>query len=230
VYGFTKEKGTIAFTNGDRELEMDWYPADQYDGYYKDRLGVSAPDPARMAGQDGALFTYSRSDFAIMAKPDGGSFVELRTGGRWTRAEFLAVVADIEKVDVDTWLAALPPEVVKPDGARDAVASMLADIPRPPGFDAAKLEDLGPSDRYQLGAEVTQAVTCGWFDEWQRATTAGDNAAETRAVEALQSSHHWKILGEMNARGDMPEVIWSVADRVAAGHTSVKDLGMVDCS
>ncbi|MFD0525352.1 hypothetical protein [Paractinoplanes durhamensis] len=80
VYGFTEESGTIGFTNGDRSLEMNWYPTSDYDSRYKDRLDVSAPQPAKVAGQDGSLFTYSANDFAIIVKPKNGSYVELRTG------------------------------------------------------------------------------------------------------------------------------------------------------
>lgn len=89
VYGFAQEAGTIAFDNGVRQLEMNWYPADQYDSYYKDRLDVSAPEPAEVDGRPGNVFTYSAGDFAVMLRPRDGAFVEIRTGGGgWTRAEF----------------------------------------------------------------------------------------------------------------------------------------------
>jgi hypothetical protein len=41
VYGFADDQGTIAFSNGARQLDMNWYPAGQYDGYHADRLHVS---------------------------------------------------------------------------------------------------------------------------------------------------------------------------------------------
>lgn len=231
VYGFTKGQGTIVFAQGDRDLEMNWYPARAYDSYYEDRLDVGDPEPTTVAGQNGALFRYSAHDFAVMLEPKGGSFVELRTGiGGWEdKAAVLDLLAKVQPVDVDTWLAAMPAEIVRPDGARDAVATMLADIPQPPGFAASALEDLGPSDRYQLGAELTRAVSCGWIDEWQRASTAGDAAAISRATEALRSSRQWQILRDMDAAGDMPEFIWDIADRVAAGDPLARVVESAGC-
>lgn len=51
VYGFADEEGTIAFVNGSRQVEMNWYPADQYDHYYQDRLEVSPPEPVQVDGR-----------------------------------------------------------------------------------------------------------------------------------------------------------------------------------
>lgn len=221
VYGFTEGEGTIVFSQGDRDLEMNWYPARSYDSYFEDRLDVGEPRPITVAGQPGSLFRYSAHDFAVMLEPKGGSFVELRTGiGGWTgESAAMQVFAKVKAVDVHTWLAALPPEIVTPDGARDIVQAMLADIPKPPGFDVAPLLELGPSDRYQLGAEVTGAVTCGWLEVWVDARRAGDDAAAARAAAALEGSHRWRILHEMNARGDWPESMWDVANRVSAGES-----------
>ena len=118
VYGFAEQAGTIAFDNGGRQLEMNWYPADQYDGYYKDRLEVSAPEPVEVDGRPGDVFTYSAGDFAVMLRPRDGAFVELRTGGGgWTRAEFDRVLGRIAHVDVQTWLAALPAQIVTQERA-----------------------------------------------------------------------------------------------------------------
>ena len=46
-----------------------------------------------------------------------------------------AVVADIKRVDVQSWLEALPPEIVTPGRAQAAADKLLAGIPLPPGFD-----------------------------------------------------------------------------------------------
>ena len=124
---------------------MNWYPADQYDGYYKDRLEVSAPEPVEVDGRPGDVFTYSAGDFAVMLRPRDGAFVELRTGGGgWNRVEFDRVLGRIAHVDVQTWLAALPPQIVTPERAAEKAAKVLADVPLPPGFDpAAAVEGLG---------------------------------------------------------------------------------------
>ena len=38
-----------------------------------------------------------------------------------------------------------------------------------------------------------------------------------RAVEALRSSHGWRVLRDMDRAGDWPEVFWEYADEIAAG-------------
>ncbi|MGN9777483.1 hypothetical protein ACTMS0_17205 [Micromonospora sp. H33] len=217
VYGFAEKAGTIAFSNGERQLEMNWYPAGQYGGYHEDRLRVSKPEPVKVDGWPGDLFRYSASDFAVMLRPRDGSFVELRTGGAWTRSEFDQVLADVIRVDARTWLAALPAEIVTPERVAERAAEVLVDVPLPPGFDTAALNDLGTNDAYQFGAGVTSRVGCGWIAEWLRAKKAGDDAAVQRAGDALRSSHKWKVLHQMNDEGDWPEVFWETADKVAAG-------------
>jgi hypothetical protein len=217
VYGFVEEQGEITFRNGDRELEMDWYPAREYQGYYVDRLDVSAPQPGGIEGWAGDVFTYSKSDFALMLKPRDGVFVELRTGGSWTRGAFDRVLTHIEQVDVPAWLAAMPPEIVTPERAAQAVTKVLAGVPLPPKFDTSTLDTLGTNDQYQFGAQVIARVGCGWILEWDRARKAGDVAAAQRAVAALRSSHDWPVLKTMSADGDYPEAFWEVADKVVAG-------------
>jgi len=64
--------------------------------------------------------------------------------------EFRAVAADLEaferlvgslkRVSVDAWLSAMPASVVKSVNRPAVVREMLAGIPLPPGFDAARLE------------------------------------------------------------------------------------------
>jgi hypothetical protein len=219
VYGFAEKTGTIAFTNGIRELEFDWYPADQYDSYYKDRLGVSAPEPATVDGMAGSRFTYSADDFAVMLKPRDGLFVEMRTGiAGWTRASFDQVLTHIKQVDAKTFLAAMPPEIVTPDRAAAAADKVLADIPLPPGFDKSSVEGLGADDSYQFGAEVTKVVGCGWIASWKQARLAGDKAGAERAQDAMESSHRWKVLKQMESEGAWSQSFWEIADSMAAGH------------
>ncbi|MGN9812672.1 hypothetical protein ACTMSW_25390 [Micromonospora sp. BQ11] len=217
VYGFAEKEGTIEFRNGGRQVSMNWYPAGQYDGYHADRRHVSKPEPVKVDGWPADLFRYSDSDFAVMLRPRDNFFVELRTGGAWTRSEFDRVLADVVRVDPRTWLAALPTEIVTPERADEQAARMLADVPLPPGFDTTTLRTLGINDAYQFGAKVTSRVGCGWIAEWLRAKKAGDAAALQRAADALRSSHKWTVLHQMNDKGDWPEVFWETADEVAAG-------------
>jgi hypothetical protein len=218
VYGFADRSGTIAFANGARTLEMNWYAAEHYDSYYADRLHVSAPEPVKVDNWTGDLFRYSAGDFAVMLRPRDDVFVELRTGGPWNRDSFDRVLADVVRVDVRTWLAALPAEIVTPDRVEARAGEVLADVPLPPNFDAASaLSDAGVNDPYQFGAQVTGRVGCAWIAEWLRAKEAGDEAALKRAGEALRSSHRWAVLQQMNQQGGWSEVFWQIADEVAAG-------------
>ncbi|MFC8299037.1 hypothetical protein [Micromonospora orduensis] len=217
VYGFAEEQGTIAFRRGDRELEMNWYPAGGYADRFADRLSVSRPEAVRVDGWPGDLFRYSARDFAVILRPRDGVFVEMRTGDNWSRGEFDRVLATVVRVDVRTWLGALPAEIVTPDRVRERAGEVLAGVPLPPGFDVAALEKVGVNDSYQFGAAVTSLVGCGWIAEWQRARAGGDEAAVRRAVDALRGSHGWRVLREMDEAGDWPEVFWEYADEVAAG-------------
>ncbi|MEV6348111.1 hypothetical protein [Actinoplanes sp. NPDC051851] len=220
VYGFRDGDGSgdISFQKGTLLLDMNWYRAESYDSYYQDRLQVSAPEAGGIVGWTGKVFTYSDNDFAIMLTPRDDVFVELRLQGAGvTRAVFDEILTHVEQVDVDTWLAAMPADVITPDRISAKADELLADIPLPPGFDKSDLDGAGTNDAYQFGAAVTGLVGCEWIAEWTRADRAGDDAARKRAAEALTSSHQWKVLNDMNAEGDWPEVFWELADKVADG-------------
>ncbi|MEV0900474.1 hypothetical protein [Actinoplanes sp. NPDC049802] len=214
VYGFAAAEGTIEFVNGKRSIQMNWYAADQYDSYYKDRLEVSKPEFTTVAGAEASVVTYGGGEWAAMRKPDGSTFVEMRSGPGWTRGEYDALLAAVKQVSAEEFLAALPPEVVTPGKVREAAAKVLADMPIPPGFDVAAVNVAGANSPYHFGAAVTGQVTCSWITEWARAEEAGDKEALGRASAALQSSRRWKVLQEMNTEGDWPEAIWELADRV----------------
>ncbi|MEU4422136.1 hypothetical protein AB0F81_16035 [Actinoplanes sp. NPDC024001] len=217
VYGFAEEHGTINFRNDARNLEMNWYPDEQYQGYYEDRLHVSKPEATTVAGRPASIFTYTSNDIAAMLKPQDGTFVELRAQGDWTRATFDEVLTKVVRKDAESFLKALPPEIVTPGDVRTEAAKILADMPAPPGFDVAVLDNAGANDQYQFGAAVAGRVACDWIAEWVRADKAGDKAAVKRAAAALRSSHQWKVLHDMNTKGDYPEVLWEIADKVAGG-------------
>lgn len=216
VYGFAAENGTVNFVNGDRNVEMNWYPAAAYDGYYKDRLEVSKPEPTTVTGTKANIFTYGSRDFAAQLVPVGSTFVELRVQGL-TRAEFDEILTHVVRVEAEEFLAAMPAEVVTPSKVRAAAAKILTDVPIPPGFDVDKIDIAGANDPYQFGAAVTSQITCTWIAEWIRADKDGDDDATGKAASALRSSHQWKVLADMNDEGDWPEVLWGIADDVADG-------------
>lgn len=142
----------------------------------------------------------------------------MRAGGRFaSRAEFVATLATLHRVDVDTWLAALPASAIPPSIRTATVKAMLRDVPQPPGFDEGALFDSpNVSDRYQLGGEVVSAVSCAWLSRW-----AHGSAAERRhAAEAMATSRGWAILLEMDREGDYPGGVWDLADAMNGKPTS----------
>lgn len=212
VYGFGDEEGTLRFVNGDAELELNWRPVASYNDYFQDREDNSSIGHrnTRLFGQEARLFTYSATDHATMLKPDGRSFVELRGQGM-NRRVYLAVTAQLRQVGVQQFLEAMPVSVVVPGAEGEAAQKVLADIPVPPGFTFRPTGEVG--DAYQFGAGVTGQVFCAWSSYYR----TGDQRAKDETVEALDSSHEWKVLNDMDAEGDYPDVIWEYADRFAAG-------------
>ena len=105
-----------------------------------------------------------------------------------------------------------------PRTALVTVQQMLTGVPIPDDFDVSVLVSSATvSDRYQLGAHVTGAVACEWFDRWFTATETGNAAAAQAAADVLISSHGWPILHEMTAEGDWPRCLWQYADATAGG-------------
>ena len=101
----------------------------------------------------------------------------------------------LRRVGVNTWLNAMPPEVVKPDALDATVRQMLRGVPMPPNFDPSTLPDGSlVTDRYRLGTAVTGAVTCGWLEDWVTAARNHDVARAQEAARGLGSARDWPVL------------------------------------
>jgi hypothetical protein len=133
-------------------------------------------------------------------------------------AVFEERLASLEKVDATTWLSALPPSVVKA-ADRDAVfQEMLKGIPVPPGFDVATIPGSElTTDRYQLGATLTTAVACTWFQDWARARRNDDEKGVRTAIAAMATAKDWPILREMSKTGDQPSILEEYAAAMPSG-------------
>jgi len=215
-FGAGDRSGAVGFEKGGLTLDMDWFDAKYYPAYREDRAEQSRPEPVTVAGWPGFTIRYADSDFATMLEPRDGVFAELRVQGAAGRAQYDEILLHVKRVDVPTWLAAMPPEIITPDEVQQAATRALADVPLPPGFDVRSLNGLGTNDAYQFNARVIGAVGCGWIEEWKRAKRVGDDAAVTKAQEVLKGSHHWAALNEMNPEG-YPRMFWFYTDPVAAG-------------
>jgi hypothetical protein len=224
--------GEMTFSNGVRQLELDWQRsanfgsklADLHSGYdalgrmsvqgAEARLfrGYAGPPPSA-PGSVAAMSSVVTADFVATWRHDGyglqvrGAAPDLET--------FTALVGALHEVSVDAWLSAMPASVVKPEGRRKVVLAMLEGVPLPPGFNVAPLlrgEDGTVHDRYQLGAQVTGAVGCAWLDRWVAARRTGDASALRQAIGALKTTHEWRVLREMQTGGAYPRVFWEYAD------------------
>jgi hypothetical protein len=124
----------------------------------------------------------------------------------------------LTKVDLQTWLEAMPAKVVKAADHDAAVREMLKGIPVPKTFAPSRVPDEGlTTDRYQVGAQVTGTVSCLWFRQWGEARRSGNAAAATEAERAMTTSRHWPILREMAKEGAYPEVLWELAGEMPSG-------------
>jgi hypothetical protein len=226
-----------------------WAPRDAYESRLRDRAhgSLKNPDkprpanpdlippddiwsqPIQVIGRTGTLFRRGSFGFTAILPPSGRNFVEIRTG-HGTVQDYRGLVAKLYSADVDTWLAALPESVVKPADLTRVIAEMLVDIPVPAGFDPRRLNTGSTTERYHVGARVSGAAACAWIDEWTKAKQAGDAAGAREAVDALKSSHSWKILLEMKRQGDYPLVLWEYADLVATGKNPVGYKQALGCS
>jgi len=221
------EHGSMIFSDGESELEATWTPAKDHRLFVNDRRHDAAESrEIAVSGRQGILFRYDGTDLTTIFEPEGPVYLEVR-GDLGSRERYLEVLRSLEPVDVETWLSALPPEVVQPGARASVVEEMLEGIPLPPGFDRERLEESGPaniSDRYQLAAYVTQAAMCAWLDRWTEAKRAGDTAVEKEAVEAMLTSKDWPALREIQHDGGWSQAVWEHADTVASGNGPPKDV------
>jgi hypothetical protein len=219
---FSAEIGEMTFGNGRREAELHWQPVRHQADTVEDRAHSADLDTtASVLGAEARLFRYAGTDDYTALWVSGRHGLEFR-GRAPSVAAFKSTLASLRQVDVDTWLTAMPASVVRPSNRAEVVQGMLADIPVPPGFDSASLEDgAAVRDRYQLGATVVSAVTCAWVDRWVAAKRDGDTTAAATAVAALQTSRDWKVLHEMDDEGAYPEVLQQHVDALAGDGTII---------
>jgi hypothetical protein len=124
----------------------------------------------------------------------------------------------LRQVDVTTWLEAMPPSVIKSVNSKRAIHQMLAGIPLPPGFNAAKIPGVNDTQtNYYLGTELTGAVACMWIADWNHARASHNTAAESRAIAAMATAPHWPVFRWMSRQGAWPQVLISYAKAMPSG-------------
>lgn len=206
-------RGEMTFSNGERSLDLYWSFAAEHRGNMKNlRREAKAEWPLTIAGEQVVLFQKNDPTDFTAAWVAGNRSMLL--GGLFPDVDaYRSIAASVRRVDVNTWLSALPRSVVQPYERPSSVESMLVDIPVHPSVDVSELRDSPEArERYQLGAEVTSAVSCAWIGQWVDAVDKGDDAAAREAVDAMGTARDWTILHEMNDQGAWPEVVWTFAD------------------
>lgn len=218
---FEADSGEITFSDGSHDLSIVWYPARFYDRYLHDRALVSTPVRSTLLGRTATTVDYSREEYATMLAPEGKVFLEIRAK-LGSKAAYDAVLGSLRPVDVDTWLAAMPASVVRPEDRVAAVEVALRGVPLPPDFDRAALEQEDTvRDHYAFAIEVASAVACGWVESWLAAKRAGDAETAAAAVRAMSTAPRWPLMqGREMQRG------WAMNLEYAAKEVARDDLNL----
>jgi hypothetical protein len=228
------EPDSMTFSDGAHSLEVEWRNAGDNNEDYRaelrelargnERFEITLLDrPATVIGHRGS------TEHTTFLPPEGRIFLKI-SGDLGGRKPYLEVIRSLEPTDVETWLSALPPSLVRP-GSREAVAAeRLGGAPLPPGLDLDALGGItSASDRAQFDVDLVQSVACGWLDEYLAATEAGDTDRAQAATAALATSRDWPVLHDLDREGQSwPQAVWDVADAMAAGATepSAFDTGL----
>jgi hypothetical protein len=203
----------IQLVNGDGakpvEVELSWTPtsATSLASRVHDiagELGVQPLTTVPVLGTTATVIPYhewSPQDLGLFALWQEGDYVVTYTA-RGSMEDFKAQLASLQKVDTQTWLAAMPPSVIKPDEFDPTVQQMLKGVSVPPGFTAADVVASSiPTDRYQLGASVASSVSCTWFARWAEARRSGNEDEINTAVAAMATAKDWPVIDQMTSEG-----------------------------
>lgn len=230
---------SVTYEKGDARFEITRYPASSYDDYVEDREHIVEPpapgEPVEVAGLAGQMWAYSADDHTVIRAVEDGSWLELR-GGEMTLQALLEALSSVRITDRAAFEASLPDRFVT-DGERPAAGLTIIDgitdvsgAGWPAGGE--RTIDSQEQDPYQLGADVAGAYACAWIGEFAAAKRDGDAAGAANAAEAarvLGTSRDWPVLQEMDAEGDYPEMVWELADQVAAGQVPQGWRGSLGC-
>lgn len=230
VYQDQRVTGMLPAAVRQRKIELRWFQGSLAESI---EMARNAPHPngqswTKMPVLDTTAQVDTRAEFFVnLGKPG-----DRRMAAFWSEdgyvLEMKAWVPDLgafgerldwlTRVESETWLDAMPDEVVKAADHDAAVREMLKGIPVPDSFTPSMIPDEGlTTNRSQVGISVTNIVACQWFRQWGEARRKGDTAAEVEAERAMATSRHWPILREMANEGGFPPLIWQLADSMPTG-------------
>jgi hypothetical protein len=202
-------RGEVTFGNGEQTAELRWSPVGG-SGAVEGPSGATAD----VVGLRATISTHADNDHVASWSDDGTVVVLRGTGDLQT---FMALLSSLRSVDAATWSAALPSSAE--DSGGPALEGILRGIPLAPDQTLASIRAEVPNiaSHYQLTAEATSVVVCGWMTIWTEARENGDVAATARATAALGSTHAWPSLLAIEGEGGWSEVVWKYADAVVTG-------------
>jgi len=232
------DEGEITFSDGHgQRIRVAWDPAAEFpqystdnpenDQWYSQDNPVCNGDGCRsftrsshptVLGREGDLFEFltvepergARVSSDLTLPPEDGTYLYI-SATNLPPGAFMPIVETLEEVDVETWLAALPPEIVKPIERPEVVDEMLRGVPLPPSVDIEGLKGQpAPSSRDQLAITVTGATACGWLDQWAAAVESGDDDARQEAIDAMATAHDWPALQDPDIKV-WARTIWQYA-------------------
>jgi hypothetical protein len=237
VHAADSASGYMTMAKGARTLDVSWWPADDHAERLEiQEAGGNEGVAVTLAGQPALTFDHGpvpapqdqreAADTSQASDPPyeagahgymtigvvGGHTVEL-LGGSFPPEEYEALVAGLQQYPADAWVGVLPTDTVLPSQRPAVVDEMLVGVPLPPGFDPEPLRT-APAflGRFDVGADVSGAVACGWFESWVAARASGDQAAVQAAVDAMGTSPQWPVLLEMvETSVNFPGIIWQYA-------------------
>jgi len=211
------DSGEMTFSSASQSAELTWHAGPLAEWVDDRKFDGIDHGPHDVVNGTAEVIQYNGSETFTALWLADDRVLEFRIDGT-TLDAFGATLDQLEVVDINTWLQAMPASVISAADQPTVITGMLAGIPLPAGFDTAALvDDADVKDRYQLGARIVGAVSCAWIEQWIAASDAGDEATAQSAVDAMATSSAWPIVQEMNASGAYPEVLQTYVDLMIHG-------------
>jgi hypothetical protein len=216
--------GRLPAATRQRKVELTWVPVSLVsfasrvrDRAYDAQVATTAP----VLDTTARVFQYPSSrpgDLDVTSLWQEGDLVVEYRAPVPSMAAFKAQLASLEKVDTETWVAAMPASVVRPAEFEPTVRRMLKGIAVPPGFTAADVVARSiPTDRYQLGASVAGAVSCTWFARWAAAKRTGNQDELRDAIAAMATARDWPVIRQMSSEGAYGQILNDLATAMPRG-------------
>ncbi len=167
--------------------------------------GIVGVSDAVVAGHAATVFRWVDGELDAVWQ-QGDAVARLMT---WRspldESAFAQLLAAVTQVDAETWLSALPGDVVRSEDVVSAAGEMLGGAALPNGREFAPTA--GVITRRQLASVVESDARCAWVEEWIRATDAGDAAATEAARTALAGVSGWPVQPELG--GPDESEVWN---------------------